>query len=324
MYKEELQKKNNDLLQNQFDCENIPDFIRTYFITLESSTSRISYWSTIKKMLVWMQSHGFLEGQTLADITPESIARIEYVHLIQYFTEEEANGIARSTLYIRRKIFCSFWDYLVLMDSIPVQKNKARAVRRKKPQTDTRKRKCPTLSEIEQMESNIAHKNDDFVRIRNLSILHVLLETGLRESELANLDIDDLYLNGGPWDERPYIAILGKGCYRAEDKRPVLITRKAINAFRDWKKVRDTVESNETKAVFLNKNGKRLNEENIKAIFRNYSGTMTPHMCRHWYSTVMTPKWGDIFVSQQLGHHTGNITKDVYINATYGVDLMAE
>lgn len=71
-------------------------------------------------------------------------------------------------------------------------------------------------------------------------------------------------------------------------------------------------------AVFVNRNGKRMNTENIKAIFRNYSrGDITPHMMRHWYATVMTPILGITFVQQQLGHRSMNTTINVYADGSY-------
>lgn len=50
-------------------------------------------------------------------------------------------------------------------------------------------------------------KNDEFIRVRNLIILRVLKGTGLRESELAGLNINDLYID----ENMPYIKIIGKG-----------------------------------------------------------------------------------------------------------------
>ena len=50
-------------------------------------------------------------------------------------------------------------------------------------------------------------KKDQFVRIRNLIILIVLKVTGLRESEIAGLNINKLYLD----KEIPYIKVIRKG-----------------------------------------------------------------------------------------------------------------
>ena len=88
--------------------------------------------------------------------------------------------------------------------------------------------------------------------------------------------MQDLYLE----DSRPYITVMGKGVYYTQDAESVLVSKDAKLAFEEWLKIRSEVENIiDDKAVFINKNGKRLSEDNIQAIFRNYSGgKITPHM----------------------------------------------
>lgn len=49
--------------------------------------------------------------------------------------------------------------------------------------------------QLKNMEEKIMKKNDESIRIRNLIILRVLKGTRLRESKLAGLNINDLYLD---------------------------------------------------------------------------------------------------------------------------------
>ena len=158
----------------------------------------------------------------------------------------------------------------------------------------------------------IKKKKDDFVRERNLVIVRVLKGTGLRESELAGLDLQDLYLE----DSRPYITVMGKGVYYTQDAESVLVSKDAKLAFEEWLKIRSEVENIiDDKAVFINKNGKRLSEDNIQAIFRNYSGgKITPHMMRHLYATVLYQESGHdaAFVQEQLRHSDVNTTLGTY------------
>lgn len=77
-------------------------------------------------------------------------------------------------------------------------------------------------------------------------------------------------------------------------------------------------------AVFLNKNGRRLNEDNIKAIFKNYGNGMSCHMMRHWYATIVAPIGGVAFTQQQLGHSSASTTINNYANGAYGMkDVLA-
>lgn len=163
-----------------------------------------------------------------------------------------------------------------------------------------------------EMIEKIKKKKDDFVRERNLVIVRVLKGTGLRESELAGLDMKDLHLE----DNKPYITVMGKGVYYTQDAEPVLVSKDAKLALEEWLEIRNKVENIiDGKAVFINKNGKRLSEDNIQAIFRNYSGgKITPHMMRHLYATVLYQESGHdaAFVQEQLRHSDVNTTLGTY------------
>lgn len=155
------------------------------------------------------------------------------------------------------------------------------------------------------------------MRIRNIMILRLLKGTGIRESELAGLDMSDLYLD----EEMPYIRVMGKGKYREMEMRTVYLTGDARNAIKEWLIERDKLENVvDDKVVFLNKNGKRLSEDNIQAIFKNYGNGLLPHMMRHWYATIMVNKGGVAFTQQQLGHANSNITINTYANGGYGME----
>ena len=69
------------------------------------------------------------------------------------------------------------------------------------------------------------------------------------------------------------------------------------------------------KAVFLNKNGRRLTENNIKAIFKFYSNKkISAHMMRHLYATVLYQESGHdaALVQEQLRHADVNTTIGTY------------
>ena len=163
-----------------------------------------------------------------------------------------------------------------------------------------------------EMMEKIKKKKDDFVRERNLMIVRVLKGTGIRESELAGLDLKDLHLD----DSKPYITVMGKGVYYTQDAEPVLISKDAKSALEEWLEIRNKVENIiDDNALFINKNGKRLNERNIQDIFKNYSNKkITPHMMRHLYATVLYQESGHdaAFVQEQLRHSNVNTTLGTY------------
>lgn len=159
-------------------------------------------------------------------------------------------------------------------------------------------------------------KKDIPVRNRNIAIFRVLRGTGIRESELAGLDLSDLHLK----EEMPYITILGKGVYREIQNRTVYLSGSALKALREWLEYRLTLDNIiDTEAVFINKNGTRTTEKNIKQIFENYGNGITPHMMRHYYATIMNQSGNLAFVQQQLGHSSVKTTVKNYANGAVGM-----
>ena len=310
-YKDEVQKKNAEKLQRKFEEDYIPVFIRDYFYNLNSEAGKLNYYSIITSMLNWMIEHKRINVKSISEITEQNINSLSKTDMIVYLETLIVNGTLPSTINTKKNVLSSFWSHLVdegicdknIIHSIPKSKFKIK----KKNNA-----KVPLPEDMMEMMEKIKKKKDDFVRERNLMIVRVLKGTGLRESELAGLDLKDLYLD----DSKPYITVMGKGVYYTQDAESVLVSKDAKLAFEEWLDIRNKVENIiDDDAVFINKNGKRLSEDNIQAIFRNYSGgKITPHMMRHLYATVLYQESGHdaAFVQEQLRHSDVNTTLGTY------------
>lgn len=310
-YKDEVQKKNADKLRRKFEQDNVPAFISDYFYNLNSEAGKLNYYSVIMSMINWMIDSKRIKKEFASKITKQDINLLSKTDMIVYLETLIANGTSPSTINTKKNVLSSFWSHLVdegicdknIIHSIPKSKFKIK----KKNNA-----KVPLPEDMMEMMEKIKKKKDDFVRERNLMIVRVLKGTGLRESELAGLDLKDLYLD----DSKPYITVMGKGVYYTQDAESVLVSKDAKLAFEEWLDIRNKVENIiDDDAVFINKNGKRLSEDNIQAIFRNYSGgKITPHMMRHLYATVLYQESGHdaAFVQEQLRHSDVNTTLGTY------------
>lgn len=318
-YKDEVQKKNADKLQRKFDEDNIPGFIRDYFYNLNSEVGKLNYYCIIISMLKWMIENKRIKKKFVSEIIEQDINSLSKTDVIVYLETLITNGISPSTINTKKNVLSSFWSHLVdegicdknIIHSIPKSKFKIK----KKNNA-----KIPLPEDIMEMIEKIKQKKDDFVRERNLVIVRVLKGTGLRESELAGLDLKDLHLE----NSKPYITVMGKGVYYTQDAEPVLVSKDAKLALEEWLKIRNKVENIiDDKAVFINKNGKRLSEDNIQAIFRNYSGgKITPHMMRHLYGTVLYQESGHnvALVQEQLRHASSDTTLSIYVSSNTEAD----
>ena len=321
-YKQELQDKNEAKLQRKFDEENISLFIQKYFINIESKAGAINYWVAIRDLLLWLMEKKIINKSSLSDIEPEDFFNVESEDVTLYLKQKEQSGISPTTLETRKNIFRSFWNYLVRSKKCPVDDNIIIDVRYKGISSNNNLvKKLPTDEQLKIMEEKIVSKNSTFLRIRNLTVLRVLKGSGIRESELTGLDMDDLFLD----EEIPYITIVGKGIYRQMESRKVLLTNEAKESIKEWLGEREKIEGIENiQAVFITQKKKRLSESEIRSIFKNYSDGVTPHMIRHWYATVMAQKCGVVFTQQQLGHSSMNTTINNYANGSYGMkDILA-
>ncbi len=136
-------------------------------------------------------------------------------------------------------------------------------------------------------------------KLRDKTIVRLLYSTGLRVSEIANLEINEIDL-----DERLLRIEKGKG----EKDRIVPMSKEAKNVLEEYLRNRDTG------PVFLGNDGNSLNPEKIRYIFRKYSEKSgikcTPHTLRHTFATHMLEEGTDVRVIQNiLGHASLNTTQ---------------
>ncbi len=132
---------------------------------------------------------------------------------------------------------------------------------------------------------------------RNYAIAVVIINTGLRISEVLNLKLSDLSsLDTGE------IIIIGKG----NKQRRVVLNNGAINVLKHYLKherIRYKYASI-SEYVFVSNKAKKLNPSTIQRIFKEYNDNIHPHMLRHFFATNAYDK-GLLNLRQlqeQLGH----------------------
>ena len=323
-YKDEVQKKNAEKLQKKFEEDNVPKFIRDYLEDIESKDGALKYWSVLKDFLLWLIKEKIIEKESVSGIIIVDFNQLYPQHISKYLRQKEENGISPTTLETRKNIIRSFLSNVGFYKESTIGDIKEFFKRVKYKGISSNNnliRKFPSETQLKNMEEKIMKKKDEFIRVRNLIILRVLKGTGIRESGLAGLDIKNLFLN----EDMPYIKVMEKGTFREREARTVYLTGDATNAIKEWLKYRDSLDNIvDEDAVFVNKNGKRLNEYNIQSIFRTYGDGMSPHMIRHWYATIMANTGNLAFAQQQLGHSSVDTTVNNYANGIYGMkDMLA-
>lgn len=317
-YKIEVQNKNAEKLNRKLDELNIPMYMRKYFtVKIESKAGALNYLGVIVDLLNWFIEDKMINKERISDIEPSDFTDIMAEDITLYLKTKEQNGMSPTTLETRKHIISSFWDYMSRVKGTEIKDGFFKDVTYKGiPSGNNLTKKLPTEKQLNDMEEKIMWKKDISVRNRNIAIFRVLRGTGIRESELAGLDLSDLHLD----EEMPYITILGKGVYREMQNRRVYLSGSALKALSEWLEYRNTLDNIvDAEAVFVNKNGTRTTERNIKQVFENYGNGITPHMMRHYYASIMNRNGNLAFVQQQLGHSSVNTTVNNYANGAVGM-----
>ena len=180
------------------------------------------------------------------------------------------------------------------------------AARLKKPQTPKKVRTTLTPDQVEQLLA--ACDTSTRAGFRNYVMLLLLLDTGMRVSELCNLCLSDIHPR--------YVKVHGKGQKEREiglhpDMSKLLW--KYINKHRVLFGVQDD-------HLFVGEKGP-LTVSGVETIFDNLekqvgiaSVHITPHVMRHTFSKRYLKNGGDLFkLSRELGHSSVQITGNTYL-----------
>jgi len=145
---------------------------------------------------------------------------------------------------------------------------------------------------------------------RNKAIIEVLYGSGLRVSELINLQLSKLYLDEG------YMLVEGKG----SKQRLVPMSPEALKQIGLWKIDRnllDIKKGNED-FVFLNRRGSKLTRDMIFKIVKDLAHlagirkNVSPHTFRHSFATHLLEHGANLRAIQQLLGHESITTTELY------------
>jgi integrase/recombinase XerD len=175
-------------------------------------------------------------------------------------------------------------------------------------------RSLPKAIPLEDVERLIDLPDSSPLGRRDKALLEVLYGTGVRISELAALDLDDIDL-----DQGSVLVRAGKG----NKARLVPMGRAARGALGDYLTVTrpELIKksgSSAKGALFLNARGGRLSRQGCWKILKGYAraGDMedkvSPHTLRHSFATHMLDAGADIRAVQELLGHASLATTQVY------------
>ena len=149
---------------------------------------------------------------------------------------------------------------------------------------------------------------DDALQARDRAMFELFYSSGLRLSELADLDLNDVNLQSGEAE------VTGKG----RKTRIVPVGQQALSALAAWLQQRLPLARDNTVALFLNQRGTRLTPRSIQlrlkrwALQAGLNQHVHPHLLRHAFATHVLQSSGDLRAVQEMLGHASISTTQVY------------
>jgi len=237
---------------------------------------------------------------------------IEMIDVRGFIASQISNGLSKTTAARRLASVRSFLNYLCREGFI--RSNPAKLVTN--PKTEKR---LPNFLSVDDVFTLIEKPDGiGFLYARDRAILELLYSSGLRVSEIAQLNVDDINTKEG------LVKVRGKG----KKERVLPIGSKAIDAIKSYA-VEKMLLKKRDRAMFLNRSGARLTDRGVRRIVVKYSrliginGQIGPHTLRHTFASHLLQAGADLRVIQELlGHSSLSTTqKYTHIDITHLMDV---
>lgn len=185
--------------------------------------------------------------------------------------------------------------------------------------TPKQAKRLPKAITVEQVERLLSAPDDnDLLGARDRAILETLYSTGVRVSELVDLNRNDLDFQGQT------LHVRGKG----KKERIVPLGSHAMAAIRHYltllepdarfANLRNRSMSDPAVPLFVNKNGGRLSSRSVRRKLDKYlksaglDPTISPHTLRHSFATHLLDNGADLRSVQELLGHQSLSTTQIY------------
>jgi len=248
-----------------------------------------------------------------ASYCPNPPEKIELIDIRGFVATQTTDGKSKTTVARRLAALRSFFTFLYREGRISV--NPARLVA-----TPKTPKHLPSFLSVDDAFGLVEEPEGiGLLPVRDRALLELLYSSGLRVSEVAGLNVDDLNIREG------LVKVLGKG----KKERIVPVGGKALDALKAYlierllfrkKKLGESADV----ALFLNKSGTRLTDRQIRRIVVKYAratgieGQIGPHTLRHTFATHLLTGGADLRVIQELLGHSSLSTTQKYTHLDIG------
>ncbi len=298
--------------------DEMPDIVQQYAMYLRnikglSAKTVNEYCMDLRTLFRFLKSHWGpidcpLEEIKVNDVDMEFIRKIKTYDLFEFmnFVADERNNMS-STRQRKSSSLKSFFKYLTVHEGL-LEENPTEKL------TPPKKKKAlPHFLSLEQ-SIELLQAVDGPDQERDLCILTLFLNCGMRLSELVSINITDVLYNNST------LRILGKG----NKERIVYLNQACLDAIENYLAVRPKDGVIDRNALFLSKRKTRISPKTVQFMVKKYLdkiGLSGPgysvHKLRHTAATLMY-RYGnvDIRVLQDILGHANLGTTEIYTHTS--------
>lgn len=263
-----------------------------------SANTRAAYRRDLEKLKLFLQDNYSIDDPVL----------INREHIMAFLTwqldnEAQYSSIARSLSSIK-----TFYRFLLLEGY--TKKNPTENI-----ETPKIKRKLPEVLSIDEVDDLMEQpKISTKLGIRDRAMLELLYGTGVRVSELLDLQTEDINTTAG------FLRCIGKG----RKERILPVNQTSLFWIQNYlAKSRSFLIKNPLeRTLFLNARGNRMSRQGFFKILAGYAQKaqiekeVTPHTIRHSFATHLLENGADLRAVQEMLGHADISTTQIYTHLT--------
>ena len=241
-------------------------------------------------------------------ISRKILKKINRNDIRKFLSDEYDNNFTSKTVARRLATIKSFFKYLVKIELI--EENIAIHINSPKVA-----KKLPSFINKSLIDVLMNSPSlDTLIGVRDRAVLELFYSTGMRLSELVNINIGDFHLNN------KLLRVIGKG----KKERMIPYGRTAESAIENYLKMRNISFKPvfAKRPLFVNSKEKRISTRTIQRRMNNYIKLVAdgkrvgPHLLRHTFATHLLDNGADITAVKDLLGHSSLSSTQIYTHVS--------
>lgn len=242
-------------------------------------------------------------------LTAEEVVlqQIEYQHIRKWIVVLSSDGMTNTTINRKIASLKSYFRFLYITQTIPIYPLEGHKSLRAEKVLQV------PFSEQEMLRIERSDFENDFYGLQNFVIILLFYTSGIRKSELIELEIDKVDV------ENQVIKVHGK----RNKERIVPLINETSDVLKDFVAQRKKqLGADSCEKLFLSKKGKKINQTFVYRLINDYfrrvtsKGKRSPHVLRHTFATHMLNAGAGLNTIKEILGHASLSSTQIYTHTS--------